>query len=309
MRAREFLIEYRRDITANKLGNMIIAGLAKSSMNDIAAIEDDDLYDATGLVQIANMDADMLKRIENENWAESKWGYKDDRFSVDTAKQTLQKNKQNIINDFLTWMENRDPTYAKEFVPWLTRIWATSQDSNRPLRLEDINRDYLLNAYYFGKKRNKIQPEHRDFNRYTDYYKFEDDIINNYVINDLLQSTEIKLNRGESDLYYEDDDVRVIIPRDVDAACYYGRGTRWCTASTRGQNYFDFYNRRGPLYILLPKKPTRPGEKYQFQFATDEFKDERDEDVPLDELIERFRGFFDTVAQEEPRLYKFGRIY
>jgi hypothetical protein len=60
---------------------------------------------------------------------------------------------------------------------------------------------------------------------------------------------------------------RLINPQDEQAACYYGQGTRWCTAATRGTNLFDSYNSEGPLYILLPYKPLHPGEKYQLWFG------------------------------------------
>ena len=51
-----------------------------------------------------------------------------------------------------------------------------------------------------------------------------------------------------------------------DAACYYGQGTRWCTAATRGKNYFSEYHNESPLLIILPKEPQYPGEKYQLHF-------------------------------------------
>src|SRR3989304_9982442 len=69
--------------------------------------------------------------------------------------------------------------------------------------------------------------------------------------------------------YYEDEDVLIIITLTEKASCKYGKGTRWCTAAKK-DNQFDEYTEVDPetgekqrLYILIPKNPKHPGEKYQ----------------------------------------------
>jgi hypothetical protein len=101
--------------------------------------------------------------------------------------------------------------------------------------------------------------------------------------------------KGESATVYEDPIVKVKVPADKPAACYLGQGTKWCTASTKGKNYFKDYNKQGPLYILIPKNPAHPGEKYQFQFETNQFKNEQNLDVDLKEMLKKFAGFFNWV--------------
>jgi hypothetical protein len=81
--------------------------------------------------------------------------------------------------------------------------------------------------------------------------------------------------------------VRVIQPEDTSAACYYGQGTRWCTAAD-SNNMFDRYNRDGPMYILLPTKAQYEGEKYQVHPDSGQYMDEQDRDVDAGDLIERF---------------------
>ena len=109
--------------------------------------------------------------------------------------------------------------------------------------------------------------------------------------------------RGDAKEVFNDDSVRIIVPQDKQAACYYGQGTRWCTAATGSQNYFDRYHRDGPLYILLPKKPTYDGEKYQLHFGTDQFMDEQDDPINLVEILtKRFPGTLEFFKKTEPSL-------
>jgi len=110
------------------------------------------------------------------------------------------------------------------------------------------------------------------------------------------------MSKGAAKEVYSDDSVRIIVPEDQEAACYYGQGTRWCTAATQGSNYFNQYSRSGPLYILLPKQPKYQGEKYQLHFDSDQFMNEEDEPVSLVDLLKhRFPKtlqFFETVEPE-----------
>jgi len=78
----------------------------------------------------------------------------------------------------------------------------------------------------------------------------------------------------------------VVVPQDEAAACYYGRGTRWCTAATKGENYFVHYNKEGPLYIILPKNPSYKGEKYQLHIESKQFMNEKDDPVSLAKLLD-----------------------
>jgi hypothetical protein len=60
-----------------------------------------------------------------------------------------------------------------------------------------------------------------------------------------------------------------------------------------GTNYFDTYNRQGPLYILLPKTPNYKGEKYQLHFPSSQYMDEDDEPVTFQEIFGRFPQLLD----------------
>src|SRR3989304_8333300 len=116
--------------------------------------------------------------------------------------------------------------------------------------------------------------------------------------------------------YYEDEDVLIIITLTEKASCKYGKGTRWCTAAKK-DNQFDEYTEVDPetgekqrLYILIPKKPKHDGEKYQVHFETKSYMDEKDENVLITRIVERFQSLKDTdliqmVEQHDPVAYDF----
>jgi len=94
--------------------------------------------------------------------------------------------------------------------------------------------------------------------------------------------TEIKAK--ESIRLFEDEDWLIIKPLTQNAAVIYGRGTQWCTAAVSSENYFEYYNSRGPLHILISKKT---GRKYQFHLASRTYCDETDRSIqePIAETV------------------------
>lgn len=91
-----------------------------------------------------------------------------------------------------------------------------------------------------------------------------------------------------------------------DAACFYGgshsearRGeTTWCTSSP-GLTWFDRYISKGPLYVVIPNKPTTfksygketgevsglPANRYQFHFPDNQFMDADDRQINLIDFL------------------------
>ena len=90
---------------------------------------------------------------------------------------------------------------------------------------------------------------------------------------------EIKLQGA--DKIYETDTWLILTPKTEEAACFYGKGTRWCTASTNN-NMFDRYNKQGKLYIIINKKDQE--EKFQLHFESQSFMDSSD--VPVENITD-----------------------
>jgi hypothetical protein len=262
VRASEFLVEYNRQVTAKQVGDRVLDALHKDRSADVP-------YDVA-------LDSFRAKKGEEP--------------------QPSPEQKQKWIEAVLAAIEAKDPTSNKAYTPWLAKMYVKGG-----LPIEDMNRNDMLRLYDIAKKRRMIKPEHTDINRFKWYQDFEDTMENDY---DNLEGVEQgkEQEQGAAKKVYEDDNVMVIVPEDEAAACKYGRNTRWCTAATRGYNYFDQYNRQGPLYILIPKKPEHEGEKYQLHFPTSQYMDEDDDSVSLLSVFHRFPELTEFFMKNEPGL-------
>lgn len=271
MRAREFLIEYNRQKTADNVGPALIMALANDRSVNLPPF-----------LNSLKLKVQGLGRMDPAKYA-----------SVIRPEQ-LKDN----INAVLAAIEQQDPTQNKEYTPWLARMYAKSGGG---VGIEDLNRGDLLGAFNTAKKRRMVKPEHADINRFKWYHDFEDAMEHHY--NNFEDLDADQRPEGKASKVYNDENVQVIVPEDEAAACKYGRETRWCTASTRGHNMFDQYNRMGKLYILIPKNPKYEGEKYQVHFSSNSYMDENDD--PVDGvwlLTQRFPELKDFFTKTEPEL-------
>ena len=74
-----------------------------------------------------------------------------------------------------------------------------------------------------------------------------------------IYNHENKLRRqvkelSDADQVYEDENFVVVTPKTHKASCYYGAGTKWCTASMNGDTHFDKYNQDGKLFYIINKR-------------------------------------------------------
>jgi hypothetical protein len=261
--ARDILVEYSRAKTAEMVGIKLLQSLSNDAL-------------PLGAPNLAS----IQRKVQQGLWL---WSDRD---------------REAWINEVLLAIEDADPTPNKAYTPWLARMYAKGDT-----KLEDLNRQDVLRIYDLGKKRRIIKPEHSDINRFKTYREFENMMFDNYEFDDIENIAKKEEEKGKAKKVYEDDTVTVIVPEDTAAACRYGRGTRWCTAAVRGQNYFDQYNSQGKLYILIPKTPTHEGEKYQLHFPSGQFMDENDHEVYLPDLLsKRFPELIPFFKKYEPKI-------
>lgn len=57
--------------------------------------------------------------------------------------------------------------------------------------------------------------------------------------------------REESNLIYEDENVKVIRPHTEFASCHFGKGAPWCIAATTSMNYFNSYTSQGKAFYYM----------------------------------------------------------
>ena len=252
MRAKDFLREYSREKTATVFGNKLIAALAK-----------DKSY--------------MIHQQGTEQGLGKARAFLDQKAKI--GSEITPEQRQYILDLIMHVLENSDPTPNKEYMQWLAKVYA-----NQGIKIEDIlSRGKNALEVYNTYKLKKILPaEYRDIGRIS----FND-------LEGLAQNTDLRqalaakqeqdavksMPRGEAETVFENLEVRIIVPYNEEAACYYGQGTRWCTAATGGNNMYRRYAKDGYLYILLPKHPKYDGEKYQLHFSSNQFMDEGDNSV------------------------------
>jgi hypothetical protein len=216
------------------------------------------------------------------------------------SKKELDPNtKTNALISVMQAIEACDPTKNKEDTVFLAKMYA---NGGWGARIEDLESKVkpALEKFHKLKLKKKIPSPRNDIMRYSDLSDFV------AVMDEYPDPEEKKgLEKGDAYTAFENDQVRIVVPNDQAAACYYGQGTRWCTASTQGTNYFNHYHKDGQMYILLPKQPKHAGEKYQLHFPSEQFMDENDNSVQdIVYLLEhRFGNLVPFFKEEMPEYY------
>ena len=190
-------------------------------------------------------------------------------------------DKAALLTNVMAQIESGDPTKNLEYSQWLARMY-----SRGAIPLEDIKSKMhnAIEMYHKFKIKKKLKPEHKDINQMKTPYDLLT-AMEQYDEDDL--EPEIGSDKGTSKEIYKDEYIRVIVPKNKAAACYYGQGTRWCTAG-RNRNMYDLYNKQGDMYIVLPAKPQYEGEKYQLHFPSEQFMDEKDNPVNPSQLTKDY---------------------
>jgi hypothetical protein len=266
MRAREFLLEYNRTKTSQVFGNKLIKALAAD-------------YLPTATLRPFATYLQQKRKIGSE---------------VDD-----QEKIQLILDHIMQMLESADPTPNKQYVQWLAKVYANERESMEDLI--SVGRDWLETYHVMKSKR--ILPAEANNIMNLRFGQLQTYTQDNELLNKLQSAEEAKVNKGIASTVFENDQVRIIVPHDQPAACYYGQGTRWCTAA-RSNNRFDGYDSQGPLYILLPKQPEYEGEKYQLHFPSGQFMDEGDDEVDsISKLLtERFGDLVTFFREREPEI-------
>jgi hypothetical protein len=169
-------------------------------------------------------------------------GRKEDFLSKYKGKFTTE----NIKKIFLM---SRDLSSNQKFLNFLGKVVT---DSN-------IDED-LLKAKIAIEKFIKYQKnlDEKDINQYDSLKDIQDaiDKHENRVRRD------VKEVEG-ADIVYEDDRFTVVTPKTYEASCYYGSGSKWCTAAKSSDQHFMSYNRDGKLFYFLDKKASTSNRFYK----------------------------------------------
>jgi len=115
---------------------------------------------------------------------------------------------------------------------------------------------------------------------------------------------------------YEDDRFFVVNPLTKDSSCYYGKGTKWCTAAST-DDQFTKYNEDGKLFYILDKKLKTDDPFYKVallkKFVGDEsWWDARDNSFnkgwifgsnELVNILQKISGYIQTQFEEQVKIW------
>jgi len=245
----------------------------------------------------------FLKFYDRGNWDKER---ESDKFIKDIVSETIFKNGKIVPKDMwvkfmmkqFAKLENTDPTENKEYLNWIMNIYLAGN-----LLDEDI---YKINEYVtlFIKNKDKLPIEQRNINSYTDLSSLYDAISKFEKGEEMSASEKQKLVKLEgAEQIYDSENWKVIIPKTKDAACLYGKSTKWCTASS-DYNRFDYYSKQGPLFIILNKKIANDRDvmkKLQFHFETNQFMDTSDRQIDITK-------FFKSNPELQNLFEKLGKV-
>lgn len=164
-----------------------------------------------------------------------------------------------------------DPTYQGgdnlgKFGKWILGLYNKGQ-----LKDEDF---YKVPQYLTTFKDNLKKIQNKDIMSYKTLPDLAQAIQPYEGQKDVSKKQQVKqLKSDEAEKVLETGNWLIVHPKTHKADCYYGANTKWCTASKDDDTWFDEYNDKGPLFILINKNNN---EKFQFHFESLSFMDELD---------------------------------
>ena len=271
-----------RKVGAKNWGNKTKEGLEENKQefqNRVLelALEDLEIYETKQTLY----KEDIKSRLKTLNEISSTEAY--DKFYANLFDRENPDNDRLIYNKII----QLDPTFKPQtdklgmYTKWLFRkdnveLLKNTKDED----LYKIKND--LEFFHNAKTKNLLPSESKDINKFN--IKTLLDLIFDMQKSgeDLMSKTEKEKEIKSEVDKYELDDWTVIVPKTEEASCYYGKGTRWCTAADNN-NMFDTYSYDGPLYILIGNHDK--SDKYQFHFESSQFMDAKDNPINLSEFM------------------------
>jgi len=206
-------------------------------------------------------------------------------------------------------LEKADPTQNKGMTAWLVGQYAQGK-----LRLEDLgtaNETLTM----FRRYAPRLEISQRDLGQYPSLAAVWEAVISfaNAEEQHISGKAQKALDRdkayAESRILRQDPDgFTVAVPLTEFAAKWWGRGTRWCTASEKN-NYFSHYHKYAPLIIVIIPELKEKG-KFQL-WATEgdvQFMDAADNSVSevlITEYWPRFSPVLDFALRQNGRALRY----
>jgi|19_taG_2_1085344.scaffolds.fasta_scaffold00015_125 hypothetical protein len=221
--------------------------------------------------------------------------------------QKVGKYTQWIIK---LWLELQQKAQEEhEYSPQPNSPYQTNLNQLQKLFLEDLYKT-TEDLIKFDRFKSQIDASKRDINKISstdELYVLTKDFSLEKATSTKAEQKE-KRKREDVKYLYDGNRWEVVAPKTKAVSCDMAGAplTRWCTASAN-YSYFERYNPQGPLYIIRDKNDIvtsggkgegEPRPKYQFHFPSNQYMDQDDRSVNLEQLLttggelEELKGFF-----------------
>ena len=225
--------------------------------------------------KLSGLDANTKERFRDRMVSDDFWSFwgsvgKGADEALDEAERSVKSahaGDWQILKPYFKWIVQK---YAKGSI----RKW------------EDVGSRVVPALLDFDrlKRRNKLEPQEKDVNRLKGIQDLED-LAEKYADEDKSSGSERDkekeqgfYDRGEALLIYNGPKIKIVEPKSTDAARFFGRNTRWCTAAKK-HNMFSHYRRK--KLVVLDFKRSGPKGKIQMTGDMSEVMDARDEEIEL----------------------------
>ena len=202
-----------------------------------------------------------------------------------------------------------------KYLEWLAKVWKEYVSTPENIETQDreghiwrgVLNGTLTTIEEFDRVRRNLTKK--------DLYQYSD----RQEVIDALEAWKKEKTRNiethkESEVVFEDDRFKVVVPKSHTASCYYGAGTKWCTATKDSDNHFTNYDKDGKLFYILDKSAPTSDKYYKVALnktykGSNTFYDATDSSIPdpeeIDyllnhpELIDKINEYFDFTYADE----------
>lgn len=157
---------------------------------------------------------------------------------------------------------------SKVYLTWIVRQYAEGA-----FMMEDADsiRETLT---LFTKVKSKL--ESKDLNTYTLSHLYDvlepyDEIADD---EDMLYDVGELKKKKDAELFMDEPDFKVLIPKTEEASSRYGKNCKWCTSRDDAKTQFQHYSDAGNLMIIITKFNGKL-RKFQVHFEKDQFMCEK----------------------------------
>lgn len=248
--------------------------------------------------------------------------------------QAKGEPKKSLNDIMFNYFIDCDPTERKKYVQWIVTLFkeyqiaslAKGESRTKANKLggtlynffEDLIKvGDALERYEYLKLTNTFKIEEKQINRIKDY-KDLIDLVQPYMAKEgdanvhTLDHKEIGILKFEHEAKVFTDTSKhiVVVTHTKEANAEFGKFTTWCTAGTRwGNQMFDSYHKRGPLFVVIKKGfgskaaiESNPSNRIQLHFESKSYMDAKDRSISLRNLLNEdlelknaFRNYFETT--------------